>query len=311
MGVDRRSLTEAVRARALGLGFDAVGFAEAGPADPDGRLLAWLARGFGGEMDYMAATVAARRDPAVHVPEVRSVVALSISYWRPEAEPQEPLKVARYAQGDDYHRVLKKKLRKLRNTIMALVPGAVVHPAVDTSPILEREWAQRAGIAWIGKSTMAINESLGTYTFLASLLTSVQFEYGTPLPDRCGTCTACLDACPTGAFVAPYQLDARRCISYWTLEHPGPLPQDADLHGWVAGCDVCQEVCPWNKFARVSQEKRFSPRETFARPDPEVFADPERLAAPLAGSALLHAGPERMRRNTLRILNACQDPQKR
>lgn len=298
--------TAAIRARALELGFHKVGFARADTADPEGRLAAWLARGFGAGLGYVAETAAQRADPRLLFDGVRSVVALAMSYHDPDHVPSAPLKISRYAAGDDYHVVIRRKVRKLRRALLALDPGARVHPTVDTSPVLERAWAERAGVAWIGKSTMAIAQDLGTYTFLASLITTSEFEYDEPHPDRCGSCTACLDACPTQAFVGPRQLDARRCITYWNVETRVPFPDEAPpLHGWVAGCDVCQEVCPWNKFARRRDEPRFAPREALARPDIETFTDVAQdgaLGEVLRGTALQRTGNAAIRRNALRVL---------
>jgi epoxyqueuosine reductase len=300
--------TEAIRDKALALGFHKVGFAPAADADPERRLRAWLDRGFHGGLDYMARNAAQRADPRLYVEGARSVVALAMSYYDPGYRPNEPLKVSRYAVSDDYHALLKKRARKLRRFMLTLDPNAKVAPTVDTSPVLERAWAERTGIAWIGKSTMAIACDLGTYTFLATLITTMELAYDEPHPDRCGSCTACLDACPTNAFAGPYQLDARRCITYWNIETRDPFPASGpgvDLHGWVAGCDVCQEVCPWNKFAKPHAEPRLRPHESLASPDPTTFRDPgenERLRALLDGTTLARTGAPAIRRNTLAIL---------
>jgi epoxyqueuosine reductase len=298
--------TARIRARALELGFDKVGFAKAGDADPEKRFAAWLDRGFAGELDYMSRTREERADPRRYVEGAKSVIALAISYYHPDYQPTEPLKISRYAVSDDYHGIIKKKVRKLRKTILELDPQAKAAPTVDTSPVLEREWAARAGIAWVGKSTMAIGRDLGTYTFLASVITDMELTYDEPHDNYCGSCTACLDACPTNAFAGPYQLDARRCITYWNVEMREEFTaQTPSLHGWAAGCDVCQEVCPWNKFARTSREPRFHPRSALASPDPAVFTEPaheDTLRETIAGTPLQRTGASAMRRNALRIL---------
>jgi epoxyqueuosine reductase len=291
--MDRRDRTLAVRRRAHELGFDAVGFARADHADPEHRLRAWLDRGFAAGMDYMARTAAEREDPRRIVPGAQTVIALAISYYRADAVPEGPLKISRYAMIDDYHGILKKRVRKLRKLILELDPGSIVKPAVDTSPVLERAWAERAGIAWIGKSTMAIAQNLGTYTFLATLITTTEFELDDPHPDRCGTCTRCLDACPTDAFAGPYQLDANACITYWTIEHKGDLPEHAPpLHDWIGGCDVCQEVCPWNKFAKETDEPRWVPRPELAAPDPDRWNDRSSVERAIAGTPLTRPGAD-------------------
>ena len=262
-----------------------------------------------GGMTWMADSASRRVDVQESLPGARSVVVVAVSYYRPEPPeaPEAELRTARYAQGVDYHRWVRRRLRKLRLTLLELFPGARVYPTVDTSPVLERAWAERAGVAWIGKSTMAIHPRLGTYTFLGTLITDAKLETSSPLPDRCGSCTACLDACPTDAFPEPGVLDARKCISYWTLEtREKLLPADApELHGWVAGCDVCQEVCPWNKFALPSTEPRTEPRPGLRHPDSEVFAQPsghEALTELIAGTALQRTGAEALRRNAARAL---------
>lgn len=310
---ERRQRTRALEERARELGFHAFGVADAGPAiDPEKRLRRWLDAGMHGGMSWMADSYARRADIQESLPGARSVVVVSVSYYRPETPPVEtdsesPLRVARYARGMDYHRWVRRRLRKLRRTLIELYPGARVYPTVDTSPVLEREWAARAGVAWIGKSTMAIHPRLGTYTFLGTLITDAILEPSEPIPDRCGSCTACLDACPTDAFPEPGVLDARRCISYWTLETRGEeLPEEGPaLHDWVAGCDICQEVCPWNKFALPSLEPRTLPRAELERPDPNLFGlelQQDALAEAIRGTALERTGPEALRRNTLRIL---------
>jgi epoxyqueuosine reductase len=305
--LEPRETTAAIRRKALALGFHKVGFARADFADPEQRLRAWLDRGFAGDLEYMEQSADVRTDPRRFVEGARSVVALAISYFDPAYRPSEPLKVSRYAVSGDYHGLLKRRVRKLRRFMLSLDPEARVGPSVDTSPVLERAWAERAGIAWIGKSTMAIACDLGTYTFLATLVTTIELEYDEPHPDRCGSCTACIEACPTDAFAGPYQLDARRCITYWNVETKAPFPPSATpLHGWVAGCDVCQEVCPWNKFARPYDDPRFRPHEALARPDPRLFSNPEAdtdLRAMVKGTALQRTGSEALRRNALAILH--------
>lgn len=291
------------------MGFSAVGIARAGAADPEGRLRAWLDRGHGGEMSYLARTLADREDATHMLPGARSVVALMYSYWRPESEPLASRaigKVARYAPGRDYHVLLRRKVRSLRKFLLRLDPEAEVHPTIDTSPVLERAWAARAGVAWIGKSTMAISPSLGTYTFLATLVTTSELTPDAPIRDHCGSCTRCLDACPTQAFPRPYELDATKCITYWNVERPGPFTAETpSLHGWLAGCDVCQEVCPWNKFKRSSPEPRFGPTPLMQALDLERLADPtqtEYHRELVEKTPLARTGGEALSRNARALL---------
>jgi epoxyqueuosine reductase len=250
-----------IKDEARRLGFEPVGIAPAAPADDFARLRPWLEQGFAGTMDYLERHAEARRHPASILPEVRSVVMVGLSYGPgAETKPSEARllgKVARYAAGLDYHDVLRAKLNALLRWVQQRVPGTRGRGVVDTAPLLERDFARRAGLGWIAKNTMLINKKRGSYLFLGALLLDLELRADEPFePRHCGTCTRCLDACPTQAFVGPYQLDARRCISYLTIELRGPVPEELrpGLGAWVFGCDVCQEVCPWNRKAPLGTE---------------------------------------------------------
>ena len=249
------SLETRLKQQARALGFDLVGVAPAAPADGFDRLRDWLARGFAGDMAYMHRHAEARRHPDSILPDVRSVVMLGMSY-KPfsEEDNDDPDKgrVARYARGADYHDVLRERLNQLLAWLQSERPGCHGRGVVDTAPLLERDFARRAGLGWFGKNAMLLNKRLGSYFFLAALLVDVELRPDAPFEARhCGTCTACLDACPTTAFVGPGVLDARRCISYLTIELKGSVPAELrrGLGDWLFGCDVCQEVCPWNRKA--------------------------------------------------------------
>jgi epoxyqueuosine reductase len=262
------SLEQALKAQGQSLGFDPIGIAPAAPADDFAHLCDWLDRDHAGSMHYMTRRREERRHPASILPEVRSVVMLGLNY-APEVSSQEAGcrgqgKVARYAAGLDYHDVLRDKLNRLLAWLQERVPGARGRGVVDTAPLLERDFARRAGLGWIGKNTMLINKRLGSYTFLGALLLNVELRTDAPfVADHCGTCRRCLDACPTDAFVGPHQLDARRCISYLTIELRGPVPEELrpGLRNWVFGCDVCQEVCPWNRKAPPGPEPGLAPTQ--------------------------------------------------
>jgi epoxyqueuosine reductase len=258
------TLATRLKAQARRLGFDPVGIAPAGPADDFDRLRAWLGRGFAGEMDYLHRHADARRHPSHVLKDVRSVVMVGLSYNDTQpassasADSDEPGlgachgKVARYARGPDYHDVLRERLKQLLAWLQQERPGCHGRGVVDTAPLLERDFARRAGLGWIGKNTMLLNTRLGSYLFLGALLLDLELPPDEPFTaEHCGTCTACLDACPTQAFVGPGLLDARRCISYLTIELRADVPEDLrpGLGDWVFGCDVCQEVCPWNRKA--------------------------------------------------------------
>jgi epoxyqueuosine reductase len=254
-------LEQRLKERARELGFALVGIAPAADADGFAHLQDWLAQGFAGTMDYMHRHGAARHHPAAVLPEVRSVVMVGISY-RPTDAPDQPAaelagRVARYAGGADYHDVLRRKLNELLDWVRCEVPGTEGRGVVDTAPLLERDFARRAGLGWFGKNTMLIDKRLGSYTLLGALLLDRPLLPDAPFEtSHCGSCTRCLDACPTDAFAGPYQLDARRCISYLTIELRGPIPEElrAGVGDWVFGCDVCQEVCPWNRKAPPGAE---------------------------------------------------------
>jgi epoxyqueuosine reductase len=268
------------------------------PADGFDRLRDWLARGFAGEMPYMGRHEEARRHPAGVLPSVRSVVMVAVNYAPVAAAPlphgqateqrvqvlpkaltrgtyvrRSPTRargqIARYARGADYHDVLRAKLKELLAWVQREVPGTTGRGVVDTAPLLERDFARRAGLGWFGKNTMLINKRLGSYFLLGALLLDLELEPDAPfVSNHCGTCTACLDACPTDAFAAPGLLDSRRCISYLTIELRGPIPVELrePMGDWAFGCDICQEVCPWNRKAPPGCEPALQ-----ARPDLEAL----------------------------------------
>ena len=274
------SLRDRVKALAEAVGFDIAGVAAA-QSTPETRFLRqWLARGFAGSMDYIARRCEERVDPRRVLEGARSVVAVGLVYApagpssRTPGEESEG-KIARYAGGDDYHEVMRDRLRALEAGLAALVEEPVhCRSYVDTGPVQERVFAAYGGLGWIGKNTCLIHPRLGSYVFLGALLTDLELDPDRREPDHCGSCRLCLDACPTGALVAPYELDARRCISYATIEEPGPIPlEHRERHGdWVYGCDICQEVCPWNGTARealadpLGLRERLAPRESWKNP---------------------------------------------
>jgi epoxyqueuosine reductase len=263
------SLEDRLKQRARELGFDLVGVAPATEADGFDRLRDWLDRGYAGTMNYLHRQAEARRHPNAVFPDVRSVVMVGMNYKPRESESA--AKVARYARGTDYHEVLWRRLDELLAWVRTEVPGCDGRGVVDTAPLLERDFARRAGLGWFGKNTMLIHKRLGSYFFLGALLLDVELKPDAPhVAQHCGTCTACLDACPTAAFPAPGVLDARRCISYLTIEHRETIADEfrQPLGSWLFGCDVCQEVCPWNRKAPLATEPAFSPRPELEAVDP-------------------------------------------
>ena len=255
---------------AQNLGFDLCRVAPASAPPHAAEFRAWLDDGRAGEMSWLERNKDRRTDPQAVLAGVKSVVVLAMNYWQEDARsnPQSPIpnlqstgRIARYAWGDDYHEVIEKKLGAIDEWLRAR--GGVQRCYVDTGPVLERDFAALAGAGWHGKSTMLIHPKLGTWFFLAEVLTTLDLAPDAPMPDHCGRCTRCIDACPTGAITAPHQLDARRCISYLTIELKGSIPLEFRplIGDRIYGCDDCLDACPWNRFARTSREAAFAPRE--------------------------------------------------
>jgi epoxyqueuosine reductase len=264
--MDPRSITDRVKSAASELGFDLCGVCPAVGNLGLARFDEWLAAGYAGEMHYLPDRREAYADPKSNLDGARSIVMLAVNYRTVDpAEPQSGRgRVSRYAWGVDYHDVLRRKLDALGEVLARELPEARFRGVVDTAPLLEREFAELAGLGWIGKNTLLLDKRQGSWFFLAALLTDAELAYDQPhAADHCGTCRACLDACPTGAFTAEGVLDARRCISYLTIELRGPIPLDLRpaMGDWLFGCDVCQEVCPWNHRAAVSSEGAFAPAQ--------------------------------------------------
>lgn len=265
--MDRRELTGRLKGAARELGFSLAGACPAvTPAEGVARLGNWLAAGYAGEMAYLAGRQAAYADPSRVLEGARSILMLAMNYRTaaPAAASPGAGRVSRYAWGTDYHDVIHERLKRLIALVKDWAPAVSARGVVDTAPLLEKEFAQLAGLGWIGKNTLLLNRGQGSWFFLAALLVDIELEYDAPtVTDHCGTCMACLEACPTGAFVAPYVLDSRRCISYLTIELRGAI--DPALRGlmgdWVFGCDVCQEVCPWNHRAPEANVDAFQPRD--------------------------------------------------
>ncbi|MCH7632311.1 MAG: tRNA epoxyqueuosine(34) reductase QueG [Planctomycetes bacterium] len=308
-----------IKSTARKLGFDLCGIARAEPIGRADYFAAWLAHGSAGSMNYLHRNVAERTDPRRLLDGARSVVVVALLYNQsPPDQPRDPSaprgRVAAYAWGDDYHEVVKKKLFALADQMHEdLPPPFETKVCVDTAPLLERELAAAAGVGWLAKNTMILHPQLGSFFFLGEIVTTLELTPDEPLEDHCGTCTACLDACPTDAFTAPHQMDASRCISYLTIEHRGSIskPFQEMMGDWVFGCDVCQDVCPFNRDAPHTREARFAVRNPGARPDLGRLlswssADHRRE---LRGSAIKRANPEMLLRNARIALDNVQQSQ--
>ncbi len=309
-GGDTISLEDGLKAEARELGFVAVGIA---PATDDPlraeRLHQWLDAGFHGDMGWMQDRADVRQGPQSMWPAATSVIALGMSY-APDIDPLAPVEMAReakisvYAQGRDYHDVVKKALKKLARWLVEQRPGTELKVFVDTAPVMEKPLGEAAGIGWQGKHTNLVSRSHGNWLFLGAIYTTLELSPDAPHADRCGSCRACQDACPTDAFPEPYRLDARKCISYLTIEHKGPIPLEfrEAIGNRIYGCDDCLAVCPWNKFAETAaRHARLAPREDLLEPDlGELLAlDDAAFRAKFSGSPIKRVGRDRFVRNCL------------
>jgi epoxyqueuosine reductase len=320
--VREENLSQRIKHRARHLGFDLVGIAPVEPSGYADFYQRWLAQDYAGEMGYLSRpdAVAKRCDPRLIVPEARSAVVVAMSYYQgspPSTQTSHDEKrgrVARYAWGDDYHEIMWKRLDRLLEFVQSQADRPVSgRRYVDTGPILERELAVRAGLGWFGKNTMLINPRLGSWLLLGELLLDLDLEADPPfVPDHCGTCTRCIDVCPTQCILPDRTLDASRCISYLTIELKSPDIPDAlrpFIGEWVFGCDVCQEVCPWNRFASATQEPAFQPRPGVPRLDlAELLTmDEETFRHRFQDSPLRRAKRQGLQRNAAVVLEHMND----
>ncbi len=317
----KESLSQEIKNIALDLGFDAVGITSAEPVSDAGEhFLKWLSEGFAGEMAYLQKSPEIRFDPKQRFPEARSVIALALNYYQPMPENPEKTskglkgKIARYAWGEDYHDIIEKKLASL---IMAIQErkGTCWKGYVDHGPLLERAFAERAGLGFIGKNTNLITPQFGSWVFLAEVITDLDLKADLPATGQCGNCRRCIDACPTGAIDTPYRLDARRCLSYLTIENKGEIPDNftSNMENWLFGCDICQDVCPFNGSAVTTQEPAFSDTRGTgpALELNEVFSikDTMEFKKRFSKTPLLRAKQKGLSRNAKALLNAAESDQ--
>ena len=305
------ALTAEIKARALAEGFHKVGIVPAEPLlEERARLGDWLARGHQGEMRWMERAPEQRTDPRLVFPGARSVVVCLLNYYTPHDHAGDPSsgKISRYAWGDDYHDVVGAKLKNLLAWIRERSPGAGGKVCCDIQPLMDKAWAARAGLGWIGKHTNLITRDLGSWVFIGELLLDLELDYDAAREDdHCGSCTLCLEACPTGAIVEPYVVDSGRCISHATIELRAPeLPAEvaANLEGWLYGCDICQDVCPWNRFEQPTDESRFEPRggETSAPLAGVLALTPDAYAERFRHTAVKRAKLAGLQRNARALL---------
>ena len=263
MPANKSTYSQLIKAEASRLGFISCGISRAEFLEEEApRLEKWLKEGRHGEMHYMANHFDKRLDPGLLVPGALSVVSLLYNYYPSETQRTDTYKVSKYAYGKDYHFVIKDKLKSLYNFILEEIGEVEGRVFVDSAPVLDKVWAARSGIGWIGKHSNLLTQQLGSFYFIAELILDLDLAYDSPVTDHCGDCTACIDACPTQAIIQPYVVDGSKCISYFTIELKDEIPTayQGKFDDWIFGCDVCQDVCPWNRFSKPHAEPLFDPR---------------------------------------------------
>ena len=307
----RSILSRKIKERAHDLGFDLVGIVRARALEDEReRLQEWLGRGLQGEMHWMEREPQKRTDPRLMLPSARSVVVVALNYYTPHEHIADPGtgKISRYSWGDDYHDVVGGRLQSLLAWIKEEWPETEGKACVDIQPMMDKAWAARAGLGWIGKHSNLITREYGSWVFLGELLLNLELEYDTEgAEDHCGSCTLCLEACPTNAIIEPYVVDSNKCISYATIELRSPaIPEDVaqNLDGWLYGCDICQDVCPWNRFEQPTTEARFEPRQDSvnARLQDILELTPETYAERFRRSAIKRAKLSGLQRNARALL---------
>jgi len=302
----RAEMSARIKERARVEGFHKVGIVRAEALDAErGRLEEWLRLGFHGTMQWLARDPAQRTDPRLVMPQARSIVVCALNYYTPHEHSNNNAtgKISRYAWGDDYHEVVGGKLKSLLAWIKEQWPEVEGKTCVDIQPLMDKAWAVRAGLGWLGKHTNLITQEYGSWVFIGELLLNLELAYDNePVEDHCGACTLCIDACPTQAITAPYVLDSNRCISYATIELRAeelPAVVADNLAGWLYGCDICQDVCPWNRFQQPTDETRFEPRPEMvsAKLDDILALTPDLYAARFRRSAIKRAKLMGLKRN--------------
>jgi epoxyqueuosine reductase len=313
---DRKAdLSRLIKERTRLEGFEKVGIVGVTSLDSEAnRLKGWLARGYHGDMKWMARDPEKRTNPLEIFPATRSVVVVALNYYTPHKHQDNPAtgKVSRYAWGDDYHEVMGNKLKSLLSWIKEQCPEAEGKVCLDVQPVMDKAWAVRAGLGWMGKHSNVITQEYGSWVFIGELLLNLELEYDSDqVEDHCGTCTLCIDACPTQAITEPYVVDSNMCISYATIELRGPELASQIVEnssGWFYGCDICQDVCPWNRFEQVTSEQRFAPREGNVNAPLSDILDltPESYAERFRHSAMKRAKLSGLQRNARALLDVRQ-----
>lgn len=273
-----RSNTKKIKQKAHELGFSAIGISKAGFLEKESKQLKeWLDKDFQGEMRYMENHFEKRTNPGILVEGAKSIISVLYNYFPKDQQKRDTYQISKYAYGKDYHYVLKEKLHQLHDFIKNEIHETNGRAFVDSAPVMDKVWATKSGLGWIGKNTNLISKKLGSFIFIGELIIDLELEYDKPIKDYCGNCTKCIDACPTSALKS-YQLDARKCISYLTIEKRGEIPSEfkGKWNNWIFGCDICQDVCPWNSKAKPHNEKEFEPHHDFLnmdKPDWEMLSE--------------------------------------
>lgn len=287
------------------IGFHSLGVAEAGESSHADRFRQWVDLGMHADMKWMESNTDRRCNPTRTLEGAQSVIMVTLPYPDDPDLSDDAPKIARYARGRDYHKVMKPMLQELCDFVSQDGRWDTWY-CVDSSPILERDWAELSGLGWIGKNGLILDEQIGSWFFLGGIVTDRVLPVNKPVMDRCGTCTRCIDACPTSAIVKPRTIDARKCISYWTIEHRGEFPDEVQLHGWLFGCDICQEVCPWNERparTRPAVHQDLQPRKSIETCKEVLQLDAEDFFQLYAGTPVTRTGLDGLKRNARRILD--------
>ena len=275
--LDKNNLSKIIKSEALSIGFLSCGISKAEFLSEEApKLENWLKSGFNGEMSYMERNFDKRLDPRLLVPGCKSVISLLFNYYtEKKAKNDHEPKISSYAYGKDYHFVIKAKLRELLSRIKNLVGDINGRVFVDSAPVMDKAWAKKSGLGWIGKNTNLINKKTGSFFFIAELILDLELEYDHPTTDHCGSCTACIDSCPTNALATPYKIDATKCISYATIELKNNIPNSFkdNMKGWIFGCDICQDVCPWNRFSKNHNEPSFEDKKNISNMSKKQWED--------------------------------------
>lgn len=295
--------SDKIKQFALTLGFDACGICRAESSGEEENLRNWISMNYQGDMSYLERNIEKRDDPRLLVPGAKSIISVALNYYPNEKRDTSLPKFAYYAYGKDYHYVVKEKLRQLFNYIKSIYPDTEGRYFCDTAPVLEGYWAAKAGLGFVGKNTLLIIPGKGSFFFLGELIINKELDYDEPINLSCGTCTRCLEACPTGAIEQPHLVNATRCISYQTIEKNGAQDNDVSTSDWVYGCDVCQLICPWNRFSKPHTTPEFNPSPEFLSLD--LFAlqtmDKEKFSSLFSKSAIKRAKLKGLQRNVRQL----------